>query len=89
MSEVLAAFSPSPPPNRAGHFHGTRLSSLLVFLNFGRWLTLASVLENGEDRFGGAHLAYLGVLSMGDLLPSADGLRAPFRCARGDGLPVR
>jgi hypothetical protein len=52
-------------------------------------LTLASVLENVEDRFGCAHLAYLDVLSMGDLLPFAGGLLAPFRCARGDGFPVR
>ncbi len=29
-SEVIAAFSPGPPPNRACHFHGTRLSSFLV-----------------------------------------------------------
>ena len=52
-------------------------------------LTLASILDNVEDRFGGAHLAYLDVLSMGDLLPFAGGLLLPFLCARGDGFPVR
>jgi hypothetical protein len=52
-------------------------------------LTLASILDNVEDRFGGSHLAYLDVLSMGDLLPFAGGLLFPFLCARGDGFPVR
>ncbi len=30
--EVRMAFSPSPPPNRACHFHGTRLSSFLSIM---------------------------------------------------------
>jgi hypothetical protein len=52
-------------------------------------LTLAAVLDNVEDRFGCSHLAYLDVLTMGDLLPFAGGLLPPFPCARVDGFPVR
>jgi hypothetical protein len=37
-------------------------------------LTLASVLDNVEDRFGCSHLAYLDVLSMGNLSHFAVGL---------------
>ena len=37
-------------------------------------LTLASVLDNVEDRFGCSHLAYLDVLSMGNLPHFAVGL---------------
>ena len=39
-----------------------------------RELTLAAVLDNVEDRFGGSHLAYLDVLSMGNLPHFAVGL---------------
>jgi hypothetical protein len=52
-------------------------------------LTLASRLDNGEDRCGGAQLASLNVLAMGDRLPFAGGRLVPVLCARGDGLPVR
>jgi hypothetical protein len=51
-------------------------------------LTLASVLDNVEDRFGCSHLAYLDVLSMGNLPHFAVGLLC-FLCARVDGFPVR
>jgi hypothetical protein len=51
-------------------------------------LTLASILDNVEERCGGAPLAYLDVLSMGDLLPFAVGLLC-LLCARVDGFPVR
>src|SRR5262249_48148930 len=38
-----------PPPNRACHFHGTRLSSLLVFRNVGRlkWTSSWHLLQSG------------------------------------------
>jgi hypothetical protein len=39
-----------------------------------RELPLAAVLDNVEDRFGGSHLAYLDVLSMGNLPHFALGL---------------
>jgi hypothetical protein len=69
-------------------FHPQRfLPELSIYVI--QWeLTLASVLDNVEDRFGCSHLAYLGVLSMGDLPPFAGGLRAPFPWARVDGFPV-
>jgi hypothetical protein len=37
-------------------------------------LTLASVVDNVEDRIGCSHLAYLSVLFIGNLLPFAGGL---------------
>jgi hypothetical protein len=44
-------------------------------IDFIQWeLTLASVLDNVEDRFGCSHLAYLDVLSMGNLPHFAVGL---------------
>jgi hypothetical protein len=51
-------------------------------------LTLAAVLDNVEDRFGCSHLAYLDVLSMGNLPHFAGGLLC-LLCARVDGFPVR
>src|SRR6266849_2635498 len=48
----------------------------------------ASVLDNGQDRFGSSHLAYLSVLSMGNLPHIAVGLLS-LLCARVDGFPVR
>jgi len=39
-----------------------------------RELPLAAVLDNVQERFGCAHLAYLDVLSMRNLLPFAGGL---------------
>ena len=51
-------------------------------------LTLAAVLDNVEDRFGCSHLAYLDVLSMGNLPHFAVGL-LDLLCARVDGFPVR
>jgi hypothetical protein len=39
-----------------------------------RELPLAAVVDNVQDRFGGSHLAYLDVLSMGNLLHFAVGL---------------
>src|SRR5262249_20986615 len=48
----------------------------------------AAVLDNGQDRFGSSHLAYLSVLSMGNLPHIAVGLLS-LLCARVDGFPVR
>src|SRR4030095_1718654 len=36
--------------------------------------SFASVLNNSEECFGGSHLAYLDILSIGNLLPFAVGL---------------
>ena len=52
-----------------------------------RELALASVLDNVQDRFGCSHLAYLCVLSIGNLPHFAVGLLSP-PCARVDGFPV-
>jgi hypothetical protein len=52
------------------------LARLLVLsIHVIQWaLTLASVLDNVEERCGCLHLAYLDVLSMRNLLPFAGGL---------------
>ena len=50
--------------------------------------TLAAVLENVQDRFGGSPLASRGVLSMGNLPHFALGLLL-FLYARVNGLPAR
>ena len=44
-----------------------RLSGFLVSSTLADCLAFASVLDNVEDRFGCSHLAYLCVLSMGNL----------------------
>jgi len=71
-----------------------RLRDIMIFIQSGisllpEWeLTLTSVLDNVQDRFGCAHLAYLCVLSMGNLPHFAVGLLS-LLCARVDGFPVR
>jgi hypothetical protein len=50
--------------------------------------SFASVLNNSEECFGCAHLAYLDLLSMGNLLPFAVGLLC-LLCARVAGFPDR
>src|SRR5229473_5886673 len=62
-----------------------RLSGFLVSLTLAYF---ASVLDNGQDRFGSSHLAYLSVLSMGNLPHIAVGLLS-LLCACVDGFPVR
>ena len=52
-----------------------RLRAIMIFIQSGfslrpfiQWeFPLAAVLDNVEDRFGCSHLAYLDVLSMGNL----------------------
>jgi hypothetical protein len=72
-----------------------RLRDIMIFIQSGisllliEWeLTLTSVLDNVQDRFGCAHLAYLCVLSMGNLPHFAVGLLS-LLCAHVDGFPVR
>src|SRR5262249_32704222 len=59
-----------------------------VSLSLWPWpITLASVLDNVQDRFGCSHLAYLCVLYIGNLPHFALGLLS-LLCARVDGFPV-
>jgi hypothetical protein len=51
-------------------------------------LPFTSVLNNVQDCFGCSPLAYLDILSIGNLLPFAVGLLC-LLCARVDGFPVR
>src|SRR5215813_1735516 len=66
-----------------------RLSGFFVSLALAYWheSTLASVLDNVQDRFGCSHLAYLCVLYIGNLPHFALGLLS-LLCARVDGFPV-
>jgi hypothetical protein len=54
--------------------HPERFLPSALFHVIQRELTLAAVLDNVEDRFGSSHLAYLDVLSMGNLPHFAVGL---------------
>jgi hypothetical protein len=45
-------------------------------------------VDNVQERVGASHLAYLDVLSMGNLPHFAGGLLC-LLCARVDGFPVR
>ena len=62
-----------PAPRRTGldTCRIIRLSGFLVSLTLAYF---ASVLDNVQDRFGSSHLAYLDVLSMGNLPHFAVGL---------------
>jgi hypothetical protein len=64
-----------PAPHRTGldTCRIIRLSGFLVSLTLAYW-NLAAVLDNVQERFGGSHLAYLDVLSMGNLPHFALGL---------------
>ncbi len=68
----ILAFSPSPPPNRTGYLSHHPALRFPCFFDFG--LLFAAVLDNVEDRVGCSHLAYLDVLSMGNLPHFALGL---------------
>src|SRR5262249_10592312 len=84
---VFTAFSPSPPPNRTGYLSHHPALQFPCLFDFGL-VTLAWVFDNVQDPVGSPHLAYLGVLSIGNLPHFALGLLF-LLCARVDGSPVR
>ena len=73
-SEVLTAFSPSPPPNRTGYFRIIRLSSFPLYS-----FRIVSALRLTRPSAS---------LPLGNLLPFAVGLLA-LLSAPVDGFPVR
>jgi hypothetical protein len=81
------AFSPSPPPNRTGYLSHHPALQFPCLFDFGL-VKLALVFDNVQERFGSPPLAYLDVLSMGNLLPFAVGLFS-LLSAPVDGFPVR
>jgi hypothetical protein len=84
---VFTAFSPSPPPNRTGYLSHHPALQFPCLFDFGL-VKLALVFDNVQERFGSLHLAYLDVLSIGNLPHFAVGLLF-LLCARVDGSPVR
>jgi len=84
---VFTAFSPSPPPNRTGYLSYHPALQFPCLFDFGL-VKLALVFDNVQERVGSPHLAYLGVLSIGNLPHFALGLLF-LLCARVDGSPVR
>jgi hypothetical protein len=84
---VFTAFSPSPPPNRTGYLSHHPALQFPCLFDFGL-VKLALVFDNVQERFGSPHLAYLDVLSIGNLPHFALGLLF-LLCARVDGSPVR
>jgi hypothetical protein len=83
---VFTAFSPSPPPNRTGYLSHHPALQFPCLFDFGL-VKLAWVFDNVQERFGSPHLAYLDVLSMGNLSHFAVGLLF-LLCVRVDGSPV-
>ena len=84
---VFTAFSPSPPPNRTGYLSHHPALQFPCLFDFGL-VKIAWVFDNVQERFGSPHLAYLDVLSIGNLPHFAVGLLF-LLCARVDGSPVR
>ena len=81
------AFSPSPPPNRTGYLSHHPALQFPCLFDFGL-VKLAVVFDKVQERVGSPHLAYLDVLSIGNLPHFAVGLLL-LLCARVDGSPVR
>src|SRR5215813_12598012 len=84
---VFTAFSPSPPPNRTGYLSHHPALQFPCLFDFGL-AKLALVFDNVQERVGSPHLAYLGVLSIGNLPHFALGLLF-LLCAHVNGSPVR
>ncbi len=83
---IAGLFSqPSSEPDRILSHHPALQFPCLS--DFGL-VKLAWVFDHVQERFGSPHLAYLDVLSMGNLLPFAVGLLS-LLSAPVDGFPVR
>jgi hypothetical protein len=76
-----------PPPNRTGYLSHHPALQFPCLFDFGL-VKLAWVFDNVQERFGSPHLAYLDVLSIGNLPHFAVGLLF-LLYARVDGSPVR